>query len=285
MDNAIIAFVSAHEGTVFLTAVGLILIVEALAPLRASVSGQGQRWLSNIGLGLLNTLLFRLATPLLAVGAALLALERGWGLFNTIALSPLLTIPISVLVLDLLFYGCHRFYHASDLAWRFHVVHHTDRAIDFTTGFRFHPFEALANGAVSALVSLALGLPPAGILLHQMIVSAETVFGHSNARTPEWLDRVLALVLVTPRFHHVHHAADGAECHSNFGIVFTFWDRLFGTHCRRDGAWLEAMPIGLEGCESQRRFHLPWLLAQPFLSTETAPAVKNRPSDSGDKLA
>ena len=285
MDNAIIAFVSAHEGTVFLTAVGLLLIFEALAPLRASVSGQGQRWLSNIGLGLFNTLLYRLATPLFAFGAALLAQDRGWGLLNVLELPAPVTIALSVLLLDLLFYSCHRLYHASDLAWRFHLVHHSDRAIDFTTGFRFHPFEALVNGAASGGVALAFGLPPAGILVHQVISSFEAVFGHVNAHTPEWLDRILALVFVTPRFHRVHHASSGLECNSNFGIIFTFWDRLFGTYRRRDTAWLKTMAIGFEGCEIRHRFHFPWLLAQPFLSTQTAPAAKDQPSDSGDKLA
>ncbi len=100
-------------------------------------------------------------------------------------------------------------------------------------------------------------------MIHHFLNGVDALFGHANLRTPGWLDRALSLVLVTPRFHHVHHAAGETDYNNNLGIVFTVWDRLFGTYRARDTAWLETMSIGVEGCETNRRFTLPWLLAPP----------------------
>lgn len=280
MNDEIINFVDAHTGTVYFCAIGLFLLLEAWAPLRAAKGPQLSRWIGNIGLALINTALLRWAAVISGVAMAYLAQESGWGLLNLIDSPPLVGIVVSVLIVDLVLYGCHRLYHASDLAWRFHVVHHSDAVVDLTTAFRFHPFETLCNGAATTAAAFLLGLSPEGLLLYQLCMSAQGFFGHSNVRTPEWLDRLIGLVLVTPRFHHIHHAAGVVECHSNFGVSFTFWDRLFGSGLSRDTAWLETARMGVEGCVAQQKLQLLWLLGQPFRTTSS-----NASNDAADAPA
>ena len=265
MEQGIIDFYGAYAGTLYFCAIGCLLCLEAVAPLRAIKAPQMARWLGNIGLVLVNTVLLRWVAVLSGIGAAYYAREQGWGLLTFADLPIAADLAVTVLVADLTLYLCHRFYHANKLTWRFHHVHHSDRAVDLTTAFRFHPFETVANGLAMTGVALLMGLSPTGLLLYQLFMSAEGLFGHSNVRTPLWLDRVLALVLVTPRLHRIHHAADAVESRHNFGIGLTVWDRLFGTFLERDTAWLESAPLGIGGCEAERRFHLPWLLAQPFM--------------------
>lgn len=267
MNVDIINFAAVNTGTVYFCAIGCFLFLEALAPLRGTKAPLLARWVGNIGLALVNTVLLRWAGAIAGIGAAYLSHENGWGLMNLVGLPSVVGILVTVLIIDLTLYGCHRLYHWSDMAWRFHVVHHSDEAVDVTTALRFHPFEILSNGAASSAAALLLGLSPEGLLLYQLFMSAQGFFGHSNFRTLEWLDRTIALVLVTPRFHHIHHAAEKAECHSNFAISFTFWDRIFGSHIERESAWLVNASMGVERCGAGRRLQLLWLLARPFMSS------------------
>lgn len=284
MEQGIIDFYTAYAGTLYFCAIGCLLCFEAVAPLRVTKAPQMARWLGNIGLVLVNTVLLRWVTVLSGIGAAYYVREHGWGLLTFADLPMVADIAVTVLIADLTLYLCHRFFHASRLAWRFHHVHHSDRAVDLTTAFRFHPFETVANGVATTGVALAMGLSPTGLLLYQLFMSAESLFGHSNVRTPVWLDRLLGFLLVTPRLHHIHHAAGAAESRHNFGIGLTVWDRLFGTFLERDTAWLETAPIGIGGCEAGHRIQLPWLLAQPFVGSratlvsndQPAPAASNK---------
>lgn len=282
MEKDIIGFFTANAGTLYFCAIGCLLCLEAVAPLRVTKAPQAARWLGNIGLVLVNTVLVRWAAALTGVGAALYVRENGWGLLTFVDLPMIIEIAVTLLMVDLTLYLCHRLYHASDLAWRFHHVHHSDQAVDLTTAFRFHPFETVSNGVAITGAALLMGLSPTGLLLYQLCMSVEGLFGHSNIRTPVWLDRLLGMVLVTPRLHRIHHAAGAMESQRNFGIGLTIWDRMLGTFLERDTAWLESASIGIEGCEAERRFQLPWLLAQPFMRSEDSSVSGNQPAQAAD---
>lgn len=283
MEDTIAGFVTSNFGNIYFCAFGLFLVLETAAPLRVPQSGQLLRWISLIGLAVINNVVLRWAASIAGMAAAYYAQSHGWGLFNFFDAPLIIELSLTVLLVDLTLYGCHRLYHASNLLWRFHSVHHSDRVIDIFTGLRFHPFEACANGLAVSGVALLLGLPPIGLLIHHLIIGVDSLFGHSNINTPLWLDRPLSLFVVTPRFHHIHHATGEAEHHMNFGIVFTFWDRLFGTDCHRNTAFLQSAPAGISGCEAGHRFQLPWLLAQPFipLRRTSGPNVHTPVEESG----
>jgi len=242
----------------------LLAFWEAAAPRRTSTWPTAGRWLDNLALGVLSTLLLRSLSPILTVGAALLASERGWGLLNNVALPHWLSIAVSMVILDVISYFAHRVFHAVAVLWRFHQVHHADLDLDLSTGLRFHPLESFAFTAINITVVLILGLPAAAVLAFETLVSATNLFTHGNVRLPLALDRVLRLFVVTPDMHRVHHSVLAVEGNTNFGNTVPLWDRLFGTYCAQPLAGHEAMTIGLPEFRDPRSGALFWMLAHPF---------------------
>jgi sterol desaturase/sphingolipid hydroxylase (fatty acid hydroxylase superfamily) len=173
---------------------------EVLAPRRDLHARRLRRWPNNLAIVVLDTLLVRLAFPLTAVGLALLAETRGWGLFNAFAVPGWLAIPLAVILLDLAIYLQHVLFHAVPLLWRLHRVHHADPGFDVTTGVRFHPFEIALSVAIKLAVVLVLGAPAVAVVLFEILLNATSLFNHGNVRLPLALDRVLRPVRRDSRY-------------------------------------------------------------------------------------
>lgn len=135
----------------------LMALWELLAEQRPQQIGRARRWPSNLGLVVIDTIVVRLLFPTAAVGVALLAKARGWGLFPTLELPFWLIVVASVIVLDLVIYLQHVLFHAVPALWRLHRVHHADLEFDVTTGIRFHPIEILLSMGLKLGVVVALG--------------------------------------------------------------------------------------------------------------------------------
>src|SRR5439155_12418073 len=189
---------------------------ELLAPRRRQASERPLRWPSNMGLVVLDTVLVRILFPTSAVGIALLAEARGWGLLHSFAVPAWLAIIASVIVLDLAIYLQHVLFHAVPALWRLHRMHHADLAFDVTTGVRFHPIEILLSMLIKIGVVVALGAPALAVLIFEVLLNATSMFSHGNVRLPQRLDRVLRWVVVTPEMHRVHHSVEAQETNSNF---------------------------------------------------------------------
>jgi sterol desaturase/sphingolipid hydroxylase (fatty acid hydroxylase superfamily) len=132
----------------FLTLFALFAGLEALVPRRVRNLPRGQRWPTNLAITVLNTVALRalaVVLPLLAIGAALDAQAQGWGLLNRQDWPAWVELVLAILILDLAIWAQHLVTHKVPLFWRFHRVHHADRDMDVTTGFRFHPVEILAS--------------------------------------------------------------------------------------------------------------------------------------------
>jgi sterol desaturase/sphingolipid hydroxylase (fatty acid hydroxylase superfamily) len=89
------------------------------------------------------------------------------------------------------------------------------------------------------------------------------MFNHSNLALPQWLDRLVRQVFVTPDMHRVHHSVHREEHDSNYGFSLSLWDRLFGTYIAQPAAGHEAMEVGLQW-QDDRPSKLGWSLALPF---------------------
>jgi sterol desaturase/sphingolipid hydroxylase (fatty acid hydroxylase superfamily) len=258
-----------HEPVVRLGAFGAIFAVMAVweiaAARRELSAAKGSRWFANLGITVVNTVVVRVLFPSAAVGAALLAAERGWGLFNIVQVPSVVSILGSILVLDFIIYLQHVVFHAVPLLWRLHMVHHADVDYDVTTGFRFHPLEALISMPIKFAAVALLGAPAVAVLIFEVILSAASMFNHGNVRIPLRLDRVLRWFVVTPDMHRVHHSVDPRETNSNFGFNLPWWDRLLGTYRSQPAEGHESMAIGLSQFKGRRRQTLPWLLALPFV--------------------
>ena len=265
-------FLLRHEPTVrlgvFLGIFAIIAAWELAAPRRVLRVSKGLRWTHNLTLTVLNVVLVRAALPVAAIGVAVLAAERGMGLFNLFPVPHLLVIPLSVLALDLAIYLQHLMFHAVPLFWRLHRVHHADLDFDVTTGSRFHPIEIGLSILIRVAVILALGPPAVAVLIFEILLNASSMFNHGNVHIPAAIDRVLRWVVVTPDMHRVHHSVDPRETNSNFGFSLSWWDRLFGTYRAQPRAGHEAMTIGIAQFRSPGELRLDRMLLQPFRSED-----------------
>jgi len=148
---------------------------------------------------------------------------------------------------------------------------------DFSTGIRFHPFEALLTFATDFVVIVAIGAPVLAVFVYETLVVVSAFVAHSNVRYPLGIDRILRLVMVTPEMHRVHHSILPRESNRNFGVLLPYWDYFFGTYLDQPAGGHEAMILGVPERRDPKYLSLHWVLADPFLSeTEQAP-VKTRP--------
>ena len=244
-----------------------IVFWEVQAPRRESVYSHWIRWFSNFGVYFLNTLILHLLLPLGAIALAATVAERGWGLFNNISAPLLVVITISILVLDAVHYLKHVLFHKIHILWRFHRAHHTDLDFDFTTGIRFHPFESIVNVVITLTAIVVLGIPAAAVVIFEISLVVVTFFVHGNVRYPASLDKVVRTLLVTPDMHRIHHSARISETDSNYGVIFSWWDRLFGTHVAQPLRGHEGMTLGLLEFRDNKHQTLPWMLVCPFLDS------------------
>ena len=261
-----------HESAIRLGCFFLVLLLMILwewrQPRRTLSLPRGRRWPANLGIIVLDSVVVRLAFPVLAVGMAGLAADQGWGLFNQLNAPFWLAFIASLLLLDLAIYAQHVIFHRVPWLWRLHRMHHTDLDFDVTTALRFHPLEIVLSMLIKLAVVVALGAPAVAVMLFEVILNATAMFNHGNVRLPLWIDRRLRWVVVTPDMHRVHHSVRVEETDSNFGFNLPWWDRLFGTYRDQPRAGHTGMTIGLEYFRDRRATSLPQLLLQPFLNVE-----------------
>ena len=249
---------------VFGSTLAAMIVWEFLAPRRDEKIGRWARWPSNIGIVVLDTVLVRLLFPIGAVGLAMLAESRGWGLLNAFDIPAWAAIPVGVILLDLAIYLQHVLFHAVPALWRLHRMHHADLEFDVTTGIRFHPIEILLSMGIKLAVVAALGTPAVAVLIFEILLNATSMFNHGNVKLPGRLDRVLRWIVVTPEMHRVHHSIKPRETNSNFGFNLPWWDRLFGTYRDQPEAGHVGMSIGIEQFRDAREQRLDRMLTQPF---------------------
>jgi len=253
--------------TVFLGLFALLALIEAVIPRRPLRLSRAKRWTNNWALVLINTAALRLVAlvlPLLAVGAALDATDKGWGLFNMLSLPVWIEVVLAILILDFLIWGQHLITHKIPILWKLHQVHHADRDIDVSTAIRFHPIEIALSMLLKISLVYLLGPTGFAVILFEIILNSTAMFNHANIKLPLWLDSIVRLVLVTPDMHRVHHSDIRSEHDSNYGFSLSIWDRIFKTYIAQPKAGHEEMTIGLKWQDS-RPSNLTWILALPFL--------------------
>jgi sterol desaturase/sphingolipid hydroxylase (fatty acid hydroxylase superfamily) len=280
------SFLLAHEPALRLAAFGVVLMTmagwEVLAPRRERTLSRRSRWPANVAIVVLNTVLLRLLSPIAAVGVALAAESHGWGLLNYVALPPWTALAVGVVFLDLAIYLQHVMFHAVPVLWRLHRMHHADLDLDVTTGARFHPVEMLLSLMIKFAAIAAVGVPPAAVVVFELLLNASSMFNHSNVRIPMAIERALRWLLVTPDMHRIHHSIDRGETNSNFGFNLSLWDRLFGTYRAQPRAGHEAMIIGIPDIRDPAECAtLAGMLAMPFRGARQEPSGSLEPRHEG----
>lgn len=251
---------------IFAAAFALIATSEMVAPRRPLTVPRRSRWPSNLAIVLLNTVLVRALLPVTAVSMAMLAEERGWGLFHSSGPLPAwLVIPATVVVLDLAIYLQHVLFHAVPILWRLHRMHHADLDVDVTTGARFHPIEIVLSMLLKFGAIATLGAPPLGVFVFELLLSTGSLFNHGNLRLPLRVDGILRWIVVTPDMHRVHHSAAPEETNRNFGFTLSWWDWIGGTYRAQPAAGHAGMALGISQFRKVSDLRLDRLLLQPVL--------------------
>lgn len=170
----------------------------------------------------------------LAVAVVLLAdwcQRTGFGLVHWLNLNVLGLIILSFFVFDF-FIGwlVHFVEHKTFALWRFHIVHHADNNVDATTGLRHHPVESVLRGVFFFAALFVSGAPMYAVMIYQTFLILFTAFTHANISLPRKVDHAISYLFISPNMHKVHHHWQQPYTDSNYGAVFSIWDRLFGTY-------------------------------------------------------
>lgn len=251
----------------------LLLLIEVRMPLRPSHGNRWRHTANNLLLGSLYVgtgILIGTVMTWIAVWTS----EAKIGLFNAFDLPLWVQIVLGIVVLDFVEYWRHRFSHEWPTVWRVHRVHHSDPLMEASTALRNHPLNWLTIYVPRAFAIPIFGIAPITLAIHIPIWIALTCFHHSNIRLPKRLDKAIGWLFVTPSFHYVHHSRVQKYTDSQYGIIFIFWDKLFGTLVPAPER--ETMDQGLDEFDTEADQSLRGMLfLQPF---------KNPPALATDSL-
>lgn len=254
MDNGTLRLI------IFLSATILFSCLEAIFPKRKRLQKRSFRWPINFGLSLMNTIALVVLLPLSALEFAMLVEKNQWGLFHLLELSIGMNVFLSIVFLDIAIYLQHIAFHKAPILWRLHRVHHNDVDLDVSSGIRFHVIEIFLSIGYKFVLIATFGAAPISVLIFEIILNSCALFHHANLNLPQWLDRSIRVLLVTPDMHRIHHSQEQKETDSNFGFSFSFWDRLFNTYVPK----AENLVIGLKEYTKPKDLRLWALLKNPF---------------------
>lgn len=250
------------KGFPFLAAAFLILLIaERKKPLRKRKLVEAERFVTN---GLVAVPSFLLAR-LMFIPAMIAIARVNKTRTNTIANNSskdILGQIFAFFLLDYASYLWHKINHKVPLLWRFHVVHHTDLDLDLSTAIRFHFGEMIGSVFFRGLFVWMSGATPLTVLIYEIIFEAETQFHHSNLKLNEKFEKVLGSFIVTPRMHGIHHSNEQSITDSNYSVIFSFWDRFFGTLNLRPTQ--DELQIGAPNFHNKVDFSAIDLLRLPF---------------------
>lgn len=216
----------------------------------------------NIAIGVFN------AAVLAVLYAPVLFLLTAWSETNNFGLLHLFNMPVwasaaaAILFQDAWMYAWHRANHRFSFLWRFHKVHHSDPEMDASTAVRFHTGEILISAVLRLGMITILGLSLWQVLLYDLLIIPVILFHHSNLRFPEKFDKLFRALFASPAMHRIHHSPERRETDSNYGTVFSFWDRIGKSFRLREGE--TEVKYGLREFSEIETEKLSFLAMMPF---------------------
>ena len=226
---------SAHRALILAGGIAAFWLWESAAPLFRFSYAKWSHALVNFFFTTTTIVVnFALAFILLRTSDWVVANEVG-ALFWMPAMPVVLQAVVGLLLLDLIGAWLPHFVeHHVPLLWRLHLVHHSDQSVDTTTANRHHPGESVVRFVFTTLAVVVAGAPMWLVFLYQSLSVVLSQFNHANIALPQWLDRSIGWVFVSPDMHKVHHHYVLPYTDTNFGNVFSVWDRLFRTYREMD---------------------------------------------------
>ncbi len=225
----------------------IILVLEKKFPyMQAPKEELKKSFATNTGAFLVNNLIMSLfsISSLLIVAAN----YADYGLLGGMKDGPVKWI-LSFILFDFAVYAWHYLGHKSEFLWRFHKIHHSDKTYHVTTGLRFHVLDQLLEVLVKCFCVVLFGVPASIVVVCEVVRMFFVLFHHGNFTFPG--ERYLSYLIITPQLHRAHHSTLRSEHDSNYGIVLSIWDMIFGT--RKE---LVPAQIGLELIEAENLVQL-----------------------------
>lgn len=221
---------SSHRSLILVAGISFFWLIENAFPL---FNFNYKKW-QHAGINIfmtLTTIIINFSLAFILLKTSDWAIANNFGVLQWLPqMSLWLYALIGLLLLDLIgAYLVHLIEHKVKFLWRFHLIHHTDTWVDTTSGNRHHPGESVIRFAFTTLGVLIVGSPIWMIFMYQTISIVSTQFTHANITLPKRLDIFLSYFIVSPNMHKVHHHFMLPYTDSNYGNIFSVWDRLFGT--------------------------------------------------------
>ncbi len=211
---------------------------------------------------LFTTIVINLLFGLLAAGAFIWVLESGFGLLNWVELPMWIEVMIGIMLLDFVAqYVAHYLLHKIKFMWKFHMVHHSDTKVKASTGTRHHPGDFVIRETFALIAVLLGGLSFGIYMIYRILTIVFTYFIHANITLPKWLDKSISWVFISPNMHKFHHHFERPWTDTNFGNIFSFWDRIFGTMAYDDTS---NIVYGLDVLDDKYSDDIKYQLKLPF---------------------
>jgi len=230
---------SAHRTLLLVGGLTFFSLLESAVPL---FSFDYSRW-KHAGVNIfftLTTILVNFFLAFLLILSSDWVIDQNYGLLQLVEMPLWLYALVGVVLLD--FLGAwvpHWVQHHVTWMWKFHVIHHTDQNINATSANRHHPGESIIRFAFTIMAAVILGAPMWMVLLYQSLSAVLSQFNHANVVLPVAIDQVLNKIICTPNMHHVHHHYRQPYSDTNYGNIFSFWDRIFSTYIAVDNSKLK----------------------------------------------
>ncbi len=277
-----------YAGPLFAVLFVTLALLQWKWPLRLQHSGVINRILRNALFSLPGFALARLSLVPIPLLASLWAAHHHGGLLRWLPFpTPFwLTFGVGLVLMDYLYWWWHVALHLVPFLWRFHNVHHCDLDMDVSTSLRFHLGEVVLSVPFRVLAVLVFGIDFASLVVFELLFETANFFEHSNWRIPLAIERLLHLFFVTPRMHGIHHSIVERETNSNWGTVFSWWDKLHRT-LRRDIPQSE-ITIGVASYRNEqeltwgRLFLLPFQKQRPWQLPDGS--IPDRPINHSQEL-
>tara|TARA_Y100000816_G_scaffold39744_1_gene25015 strand:+ start:1055 stop:1879 length:825 start_codon:yes stop_codon:yes gene_type:complete len=222
---------SLNRALIIVSGITLFWVIEGIVPFKFLNYKKWRHSIPNFLLTL-TTIIVNFFFAFLLVFAADWTNENNFGIIHLVnSSSTLISIILGLLVLDLIgAYLPHLVQHKVKFLWYIHIVHHTDHKVDTTTANRHHPFESVVRFVFTFIGIFISGAPIGLVLMYQSLSVIASQFNHANIQISNKVDKLLSYVIVSPNMHKVHHHFELPYTDSNYGNIFSIWDRIFGTY-------------------------------------------------------
>ena len=246
----------------FLVGLLFLLVLELRFPYRPASLSKTKRWINNLSLTLFNRVLLHLIFSASVVGALGYVQTHKLGLLNMIEAPSWIKTLVTVAFMDFMLYIWHLLNHQVPFLWRFHRVHHSDLNMDVSTATRFHIGELAISAVIKISIIFFLGASPLGVLIFESAVVLCAQLHHSSLRVPKWFETIFWIFFVPPSMHRIHHSVIIKERNTNYGTIFSLWDRFLGTLLSHvDQA---SIRIGIGAYHNPEKLNFHQLLLMPF---------------------